>query len=400
MTNDVAPASIAILGSTGSIGKSTLDVIQRHSQYKVFALSAHSNVDMLFAQCLQFHPELVVMVDEKAASNLQKLLRKQNLDIEVLAGAASLIQISTHESVDTVMAAIVGSAGLEPTLAAVKSSKKVLLANKESLVMAGELFIQAVADSGACLLPIDSEHNAIHQCLPEFSAGKGQVDRRLVKRFILTASGGPFLNTPLEEFVSITPEQACRHPNWKMGRKISVDSATMMNKGLEFIEACYLFDLNPNQIDVLIHPQSIVHSLVEYRDGSVLAQMATPDMRIPIAYGLAWPQRIASGANFLDLSKASALEFHTPDLTRFPSLKLGMDAAAAKGTAPALINAANEVAVDAFLSGKINFNQIVLINAEVLSKIPCETAVTLAIIQAADLAARLEANELINKLNH
>jgi 1-deoxy-D-xylulose-5-phosphate reductoisomerase len=298
------------------------------------------------------------------------------------------------------MAAIVGSAGLEPTLAAVKSSKKVLLANKESLVMAGELFMQAVADSGACLLPIDSEHNAIHQCLPEAGAGKMQVDRSLVKRVILTASGGPFLKTPVEEFSEITPEQACRHPKWKMGKKISVDSATMMNKGLEFIEACYLFDLNPNQIDVLIHPQSIVHSLVEYRDGSVLAQMATPDMRIPIAYGLAWPQRIASGANFLDLTKASALEFHAPDLARFPSLKLGMEAAAAKGTAPALLNAANEVAVDAFLSGKISFNQIVLINAEVLSKIPCETALTLAIIQAADVAARLEANQLINRLNH
>tara|TARA_B100002003_G_scaffold251361_1_gene294488 strand:+ start:2355 stop:3557 length:1203 start_codon:yes stop_codon:yes gene_type:complete len=400
VTNDCAPAVITILGSTGSIGESTLDIIRQHPQYKVFALSAHSNVEKILDQCRQFQPEIVAMVDEAAADDLQKQLQAQKIDIQVRAGAAALVEISIHEKVDTVMAAIVGSAGLESTLAAVQACKKVLLANKESLVMAGELFMQAVADSDACLLPIDSEHNAIYQCLPECGAGKAQVDSRLVKRIILTASGGPFLNTPLEDFAAITPAQACAHPNWKMGKKISVDSATMMNKGLEFIEACYLFGLEANQLEVLIHPQSIVHSLVEYNDGSVLAQMATPDMRIPIAYGLAWPQRIPSGASFLDLSEESALEFQKPDLARFPCLQLGMDTAAMRGTAPTLLNAANEVAVDAFLCGKINFSQIVLINAEVLSKIPCETAATLAIIQEADLVARSVANELINKLNY
>lgn len=389
---------ITILGSTGSVGESTLAVVRLHADIEVFALSAFNNVERLLQQCREFRPRYAVMVDEQAAESLRQQLGDSAT--EVLCGAAGLETIAAHPQVDRVMAAIVGAAGLSATLAAVRQGKKVLLANKESLVMAGDLFMRAVAESDAVLLPIDSEHNAIFQCLPHQQAaatGGAAQAMREVRRVILTASGGPFLDRPETELSRVTPEQACRHPRWDMGRKISVDSATLMNKGLEYIEACFLFSLDPAQLEVLIHPQSIVHSLVEYHDGSVLAQMAAPDMRVPIAYGLAWPKRIASGAAALDLIHAGPLEFRAPDIQRFPCLRLGMEAARARGTAPAVLNAANESAVQAFLDGRIKFTDIPLIIEEVMSKIPCEAASSIAIIQAADEAARKFSNELIAK---
>jgi len=358
VTNDCAPAVITILGSTGSIGESTLDIIRQHPQYKVFALSAHSNVEKILDQCRQFQPEIVAMVDEAAADDLQKQLQAQKIDIQVRAGAAALVEISIHEKVDTVMAAIVGSAGLESTLAAVQACKKVLLANKESLVMAGELFMQAVADSDACLLPIDSEHNAIYQCLPECGAGKAQVDSRLVKRIILTASGGPFLNTPLEDFAAITPAQACAHPNWKMGKKISVDSATMMNKGLEVIEAYWLFGVTSNQIDIIVHPESIIHSMVEFVDGSVKAQLGVPDMKIPIQYAITYPHHSPAQWESLDLEKMGTLHFEKPDLDKFPCIRLAYEALEKGGSSPIVLNVANDNVVAAFIKGLIPFTQI------------------------------------------
>lgn len=389
-------ALVTILGSTGSIGENTLAVIARQSAYRVFALSANSNVEKLEQQCRRFHPKFAVMADEAAANVLSTQLA--DTDVSVLSGPAALASVASHKDVQIVMAAIVGAAGLAPTLAAVETGKKVLLANKESLVMAGELFMQRVVDCGAILLPIDSEHNAIFQCLP--ASGAGQDPKlKAVNKVILTASGGPFLHTPIADFPDLTPDQACRHPNWEMGRKISVDSATLMNKGLEFIEACFLFGLRPNQLNVLIHPQSIVHSMVEYVDGSILAQLSTPDMRIPIAYGLAWPDRIPAGAGLLDLASSPALEFMHPDLQRFPCLKLGIEAASQRGTAPAILNAANEVAVAAFLDEGLRFDQIHRVVEEVMSKIPCEPAPSLDIIQQADQDARKLANELILKKN-
>ncbi|MFM1895981.1 MAG: hypothetical protein RLZZ385_1055, partial [Pseudomonadota bacterium] len=331
---------VTVLGSTGSVGESTLDVISRHSQYRVFALCANDSVDRLFSQCQRFRPRFAVLANEQAALQLQQ--RLQGSDTRVLSGRAALSEVCVTPEVTTVMAAIVGAAGLEATLDAVQAGKKVLLANKESLVMAGTLFMDAIAAAGATLLPIDSEHNAIFQCLPQAAGGgRGNTDVSAVRRVLLTASGGPFLDLPATAFGAITPAQACRHPRWDMGRKISVDSATLMNKGLEFIEACFLFNLTPDQVEVLIHPQSVVHSLVEYVDGSVLAQMANPDMRIPIAHALAWPQRMTSGALPLDLVREGQLTFAAPDLERFPCLRLGMEAARAGGTAPALLNAAN-----------------------------------------------------------
>lgn len=393
----MATRQVTILGSTGSIGESTLDVIARHRDYDVFALTALRNIGLLLTQIRQFSPRFVVVVEEEQAD----LLREQlgDSETEVLAGAASLEMVAAHEDVDTVMAAIVGAAGLNATLAAVRAGKKVLLANKESLVMAGDLFMDSVRGNGARLLPIDSEHNAIFQCLPPALKGETVSGKQGVRRVLLTASGGPFLDTPARELADVTPEQACRHPRWDMGRKISVDSATLMNKGLEFIEACYLFDLAAEQLEVVIHPQSIVHSMVEYEDGSVVAQLASPDMRIPIAHGLAWPERMDSGASRLDLTAEAPLEFRKPDLHRFPCLKLGIEAARAGGTAPAILNAANEVAVDGFLNNRLGFHQIHRVIEEVMSKIPCGAATSLDIIHGEDAHARNLANELILQVN-
>jgi 1-deoxy-D-xylulose-5-phosphate reductoisomerase len=314
-------------------------------------------------------------------------------------GADALSSAASDDSVDMVMAAIVGAAGLASTLAAARSGKTLLLANKESLVMSGDLLFREIQASGATLIPIDSEHNAIFQCLPQNLAGQSEETTKYVSKIALTASGGPFLDRPLDEFGDITPAQACKHPTWSMGRKISVDSATMMNKGLEFIEASLLFGLAPHQIEVLIHPQSTVHSLVYYRDGSVLAQLGSADMRIPIAYGMAYPRRIESGAAPLDLIAAGSLDFFEPDYTRFPCLKLGIDAALQGGTTPTLLNAANEIAVEAFLEGHIKFIEIAELNEQVLSKIPCEPASSLAIIHEADSLARNITKELILKKN-
>jgi len=392
---------ITVLGSTGSVGTSTLDVISRHPQFSVYALSAARNHELLLQQCLQFSPEFAVMTDPEAAAVLALQLKAAGSSTVVESGAEALTRIASADEVDSVMAAIVGAAGLPPALAAASAGKKVLLANKEALVMAGALFMQAARASGAVVLPIDSEHNAIFQCLPPSAQQQpGQSGRRLVgqgvRRVVLTASGGPFRDTPLSELETVTPAQACKHPNWSMGRKISVDSATMMNKGLEFIEACFLFDLSPDQVDVLIHPQSIVHSMVEYTDGSVLAQLGSPDMRVPIAHALAWPARMASGASFLDLVKAPDLQFYAPDLERFPALALGIKAARDGGYAPCVLNAANEVAVAAFLEERIRFTDIPRVISETLDQITCREPLSIAMIQTVDRQARACAGELVS----
>jgi 1-deoxy-D-xylulose-5-phosphate reductoisomerase len=394
-TSTPATQSITVLGATGSVGTSTLDVISRHEQFRVYALSAHSNTALLLSQCLQFAPVYAVLSDENAAEALRLQLQKAGSPTEVLWGAEALSRIASDDAVDVVMAAIVGAAGLLPALAAANSGKKVLLANKESLVMAGELFMQAAVASGAVILPIDSEHNAIFQCLPApAQSRRGDLAGQGVRKVLLTASGGPFLHTPVEQLHSVTPAQACKHPNWDMGRKISVDSATMMNKGLEFIEACYLFDLAPAAVEVVIHPQSIVHSMVEYSDGSVLAQLGSPDMRVPIAHALAWPQRIESGADFLSLVKSPDLQFLAPDLTRFPCLELGMEAARQGGFAPTCLNAANEIAVAAFLDGQIRFTDIPRIISGTLAQITCRQPVSIAMIQQLDAEARAVACDI------
>lgn len=346
---------VTVLGSTGSIGMSTLDVIARHpDRYRVFALTAHQQVDVLLEQCKVFSPCYAVVADVKFAHHLERGIRQAGLATEVLAGETGLEIVAAHDAVHCVMAAIVGFAGLAPTLAAVRAGKKVLLANKEALVCAGHLFMQAVREGHSRLLPIDSEHNAIFQCLPYGES----LESSGVRRLLLTASGGPFREWSLESMQSATPEQACAHPNWSMGRKISVDSATMMNKGLELVEACWLFDTTPDQIQIVIHPQSIVHSLVEYCDGSTLAQMGNPDMRTPIAYGLAWPERIDAGVNALDLAAVGRLDFMPPDEARFPALRLARDAFRGGGNGLTVLNAANEVAVAAFLSRELAFTRI------------------------------------------
>ena len=388
--------NIALLGATGSIGKSTLEVIALHSEYRVFALTANQNVELMLAQCLRFSPRFAVMVDEDAAERLAQMLRSRDSATEVLAGPDALVTVASHPDVDTVMAAIVGAAGLPSALAAVEHSKKVLLANKEALVMAGDLFMGALAASNAVLLPIDSEHNAVFQCLPPDARGNGgDLRQQGVRRIVLTASGGPFREWPAEALHAVTPEQACKHPNWSMGRKISVDSASMMNKGLEVIEACFLFGVGPQFVDVLIHPQSIVHSMVEYADGSVLAQLGSPDMRIPIAHSLAWPERILSGAPYLDLTRQGNLQFFEPDLARFPCLRLGMEAARAGGTAPTILNAANEVAVESFLNGQSRFTDIPAIIDGTLEQMTCRKADSVDMIRQVDEQARALARRLI-----
>ena len=383
---------LAILGSTGSIGANTLAVVDRHpDRFAVVALSADRQVDRLFDQCLRYRPRYAAMADAAAAGRLQKKVRESGLDCEVLSGAAGLEQIAAAPEVDAVMAAIVGSAGLRSTLAAAHAGKQLLLANKEALVMAGGLLMDAVAAGGAMLLPIDSEHNAIFQALPrDFD---GSLPRAGVRKLWLTASGGPFLRTERKLLDDVTPDQACAHPKWNMGRKISVDSATLMNKGLEVIEASFLFKANPAQIEVVIHPQSIVHSLVEYVDGSVLAQLGNPDMRTPIAHALAYPERIDPGVQSLDLCAIGTLQFEQPDLDRFPCLRLAYRALEAGGNAPIVLNAANEIAVANFLAGALAFSRIAGFVEEVLARITPSRVRTLEDVLAADAQARAEAEQ-------
>jgi 1-deoxy-D-xylulose-5-phosphate reductoisomerase len=386
---------ITVLGATGSIGVSTLDVIRRNSdRYRVVALTANQDVDRLVAQCLEHRPEFAVMADEDAAEQLQGRLHEQAPDIEVMSGLDALVKVAGLENVDCVMAGIVGAAGLLPTLEAAKTGKRVLLANKEALVMSGSLFMQQAQAGGAELLPVDSEHNAIFQCMPQgFLPGSGQPEG--VVKILLTASGGPFRTTALDHLSEITPEQACCHPNWDMGRKISVDSATMMNKGLELIEACWLFSVPESMLQVLIHPQSVVHSMVQYRDGSVLAQLGNPDMRTPIAHSLAWPERIDAGVDVLDMFKTARLDFEPPDLQRFPCLRLAQEAWQAGGTASAVLNAANEVAVHAFLDGRIDFTAIPKVIESTLAEITLRDACSVDVILEEDALARACANEMI-----
>ncbi|MFT6285289.1 MAG: 1-deoxy-D-xylulose-5-phosphate reductoisomerase [Alcanivorax sp.] len=384
---------VSVLGSTGSIGVSTLDVISRHpDRYRVYALAANRSVSAMLSQCLQHNPRFAVMADMHAAEQLAAQLPAE-LDTEVLHGEAALAQVVTDREVDVVMAAIVGAAGLPSTLAAARAGKRLLLANKEALVMSGQLLMQAVREAGAVLMPIDSEHNAIFQCLP--TNVDGVPGSAGVSKVLLTASGGPFRTWSSQDIENASPEQACAHPNWSMGRKISVDSATLMNKGLEFAEACWLFDLSADQVDVVVHPQSIIHSMVQYRDGSVLAQLGNPDMRTPIAYGLAWPERIDSGVAPLDLIAVGKLDFETPDESRFPCLRLAREAVAAGGTAMATCNAANEVAVAAFLEESIRFGDIPRVVESTLERASIVEPHSMAVVESADVEARAVAMEMI-----
>jgi 1-deoxy-D-xylulose-5-phosphate reductoisomerase len=380
---------VCVLGSTGSIGVNTLDVLSRHPErYEVVALSAMSRVDELLAQCQQWQPRFAVMPEREAAARLRERLREAGSATEVLDGAAALADIAAHPDVDTVMAAIVGAAGLAPAIAAARAGKRLLLANKEAIVVGGALFMQAVEQGGATLLPIDSEHSAIFQCLPEDRA----VWHERIDHIVLTASGGPFRSRDPKTLADVTPEQACAHPNWVMGRKISVDSATMMNKALEVIEARWLFSLAPEQIRVLIHPQSIIHSMVVCRDQSVLAQLGTPDMRVPIAYGLSFPERIISGASRLDLLTTPSLTFEEADAVRFPGLHLSWQALRGPEGTTAVLNAANEVAVDAFLNGRLRFDGIHAVNSQCLADVqPGDCGSIEALL---DLDARTRAHAL------
>lgn len=393
---------VTILGATGTIGLQTLDVISQHSErFKVFALAANSNVKSMLNLCRIHQPEYAVMLQEAAAIELSAQLKNIGLNTAVLHGAAALNDISSHEQVDIVMAAIVGAAGLHPAMAAAKAGKRILLANKETLVMAGNLFMQAVIDGGASLLPIDSEHNAIFQVMPQQrtpNLANAALNSLGVKRVLLTASGGPFRNASLEELQSVTRAQALNHPNWVMGPKITVDSATMMNKGLEVIEAHWLFNALPEQIDVVVHPQSVIHSMVEYVDGSVLAQLGNPDMRTPIAYGLGYPERLTSGVSSLDLLTTARLDFCAPDLVRFPCLRLAYEALNLSGTAPAILNAVNEIAVEAFLAEKIGFMDIPHTIERVLMAANVERVESIEQLVAVDLLARSHAVRLISTL--
>ncbi|MBV65580.1 MAG: 1-deoxy-D-xylulose-5-phosphate reductoisomerase [Halomonas sp.] len=393
----VSVQSVTVLGATGSIGKSTLDVIARHPErYRVYALTAHTSKEALLDQCKAHSPRFAVLDDVADAQWLQQALRQAGSNTVALAGEDALCEVAQAPEVDTVMAAIVGAAGLLPSLAAAEAGKRVLLANKEALVMSGALFMDAVARSGATLLPIDSEHNAIYQCLP--SEHRGGLAKHGVRQLLLTASGGPFRGWSAADIANVTPEQACAHPNWSMGRKISVDSATLMNKGLELIEACWLFDATPEQIQVVVHPQSVIHSMAAYNDGSVIAQLGNPDMRTPIAYGLAWPERIDAGVETLDLFQVARLDFEAPDETRFPCLRLAREAMQAGGAAPAVLNAANEVAVEAFLAGNIAFGAIPDVVAKVMALPYSGQADSLERVLAADRWAREQAAHTIRQL--
>ena len=381
---------IALLGATGSIGGSALDVIARHpGRFVVEALSANRKVDALLDLCVRFRPRMAIIADPARETELRAGLRARGLATVGRGGEAALDEIAADPASDTVLAAIVGAAGVSSTLAAARTGKRLLLANKEAVVMAGGLLMRAVADGGACLLPIDSEHNAIYQCLPPDGSRGG------VRRLLLTASGGPFRGRERASLAAVTPDEACAHPNWVMGRKISVDSATLMNKGLEVIEAAHLFGIAPDRIDVVVHPQSVVHSLVDYEDGSVLAQLGNPDMRTAIAYGLAWPERIASGVAPLDLAALARLDFEAPDFTAFPCLGLAYAALRAGGSAPAVLNAANEVAVAAFLDGRLPFLAIPALIEATLDAMPIEPDDDLAVLRACDAAARRRARDLL-----
>lgn len=379
--------NLTILGSTGTIGVNTLDVVARHpDRFRVVALTGHTQIERLLEQCRRFKPVYAVVLDATGAGKLARQVKAAGLDTQVLHGIEALEYVSALPEVDAVMAAIVGAAGLRPALAAAKAGKQILLANKETLVMTGHIFMDAVKTSGATLLPIDSEHNAIFQALPAHFAGN--LANVGVRHILLTASGGPFRTTPLADFASITPQQACAHPNWVMGRKISVDSATMMNKGLEVIEARWLFNASPEQIQVVIHPQSVIHSLVQYVDGSVLAQLGNPDMRTPIAHALGFPDRIEAGVESLDLFKVAQLNFEAPDFARFPCLSLAYEALKAGGTAPAILNAANEVAVAAFLDEQLPFTEIPQLIEYVLEQVAVRAVNTLDDVLTADAQAR------------
>lgn len=384
---------LTILGATGSIGLSTLDVVRRHpDRFSVYALTAGTRADELAVLCREFRPSVAVMASHDAAERLARLLEDVP-ETRVLSGEAGLCEVASAEQADTVMAAIVGAAGLAPTLAAVRAGKRVLLANKEALVMSGRLFMEAVAESGAELLPIDSEHNAIFQCLPPEHIRDPRAAG--VTRILLTASGGPFREHTAAQLQDVSPAEACKHPNWSMGQKISVDSATLMNKGLELIEACWLFNTTPEKIEVHVHPESIIHSMVEYADGSVLAQLGSPDMRTPIANGLAWPERIDAGVAPLDLFAIGRFHFEKPDLQRFPCLALAADAFKTGGTAPAVLNAANEVAVDAFLKGRLRFADIPVIIERTMAATAVVPADSFDTIFSRDAEARRRAREQI-----
>lgn len=384
--------NVTILGATGTIGLHTLDVIARHPErFRAYALTAHSRVDALFEQCKKFEPAYAVMLDADAAEALRLKLQQAGCSTEVLFGMAALEKVAAHPEVDAVMAAIVGAAGLKPAMAAAKAGKRILLANKETLVMSGSLFMQAVEQGGASLLPIDSEHNAIFQVMP--SQKLARLADGGVKRILLTASGGPFRMASEAELHAVTLQQALNHPNWVMGPKITIDSATLMNKGLEVIEAHWLFNAAPEQIEVVVHPQSVIHSMVEYVDGSVLAQLGNPDMRTPIAYALGYPDRLESGVSALDLFKIARLDFEAPDVKRFPCLRLAFEALKRGGTAPAVLNAANEIAVDAFLKQKIGFMDIPRMIESVLTTADIEPIDSMEQVVAADVAARAAAAE-------
>jgi len=381
---------LCILGSTGSIGENTLDVVARHPDlFRVKTLTANTQIDKLAKQCMLFQPEIAVVGNSELAKQLKLLL--PNSLTQVLFGPEGLIEAVMHHQVDTVMSAIVGAAGLLPTIEAARAGKRILLANKEALVMSGQILMDAVTHSGAELLPIDSEHNAIYQCLPH----NKKSNPLEIEELLLTASGGPFLQRPLETLINVTPEEACAHPNWVMGRKISVDSSTMMNKGLELIEAMWLFQMPQEKIQIVIHPQSVIHSLVRYVDGSILAQLGEPDMRTPIAYGLGWPKRITSGVKPLDMMHLSQLNFMPADVQRFPAILLAREAARIKGTAPAIMNAANEVVVDSFLNRQITYPQIVQIITQVLENTPSEPATSLELVLSVDQLAREKTRQYI-----
>lgn len=397
MPNNNQQQLVTVLGSTGTIGVQTLDVMTRHpDRYKAFALTANTNVEALFLQCVTYQPEFAVMLDENAAQALSEKLLAEGLGTHVLSGVEALETVAAHESTDIVMAAIVGAAGLLPSISAANAGKKVLLANKETLVMAGRLFTAAVKSGGATLLPIDSEHNAIFQVMPPDATqdlgGNG------IKRILLTASGGPFRKLSIDELANVTKAQALKHPNWDMGPKITIDSASLMNKGLEVIEAHWLFNASAEQIDVVVHPQSIIHSMVEYVDGSVLAQLGNPDMRTPIAYGMGYPDRINSGVSSLDFLTLGALEFDAPDTQRFPCLRLAFDALKAGGTAPAILNASNEVAVAALLNDQIKFVQIPAVIESVLNTSQIDEVSSIDQLLSVDATARTQAQHIINNL--
>ena len=389
---------LCILGATGSIGLNTIDVAARHAdKYEIYALTAHSAWNELLDLCTKYAPRYAVVSNSSVIDDASAAFKASGISTQLLAGPGALVDVASLEEIDIVMAAIVGSAGLPASYAAASSGKKLLLANKESLVLSGSLFMDAIVRSGATILPIDSEHNAIYQCLPaNYSCGKNPGKE--VTKVLLTASGGPFRGYSKEALAQVTPEQACAHPNWSMGQKISVDSASLMNKGLELIEACWLFDLKPKDIEVVVHPQSVIHSMVQYRDGSVLAQLGQPDMRTPIAYGLGWPERIDSGVEALDFFQLSSLDFQAPDVDAFPCLMLARESFEAGGYYPAYLNAANEVAVEAFLKGNIRFTSIADIIEKVMTRSPDDVPTTLDDVVAADQDARLIAAEFADGL--